>query len=216
METLSARACIRYGWETFKKRPWFFIGAVVVYFIVLFALDAASSSLFSKTLGLTWVAVLVNWAIEVLASIGLISFMLKAHDNPAGAQLSDLWNPQPFWRYLGAYILLILIVLGGFILLIVPGIIWAIMFGFAMYVVIDRGKGPMEALRESARITKGHRWMLLRLGVLSALVALLGIICLAVGILVAIPVTTLASVHAYRMLSASAAEPASGAGPVAG
>jgi hypothetical protein len=66
-----------------------------------------------------------------LLSMGATTFYLVAHDNPEAADLSLLWHPQPFWKYLGMYILVALVIAAGLILLIVPGIIFALMFMFA-------------------------------------------------------------------------------------
>jgi hypothetical protein len=75
---------------------------------------------------------------------------------------------------------------------------------FATYFVVDKGMGPIEALKASARITKGNRMRLLALFAAGMLISLFGALALIVGLLVAIPVITLASVHAYRRLSAAA------------
>ncbi len=72
---------------------------------------------------------------------------------------------------------------------------------FTTFIVIDRELGPIEAMKESMRIARGHRWPLLGLIVLLALIVLVGVLALFVGLLVAMPVTTLAFVHAYRVLS---------------
>ena len=48
---------------------------------------------------------LIFAAIDVLFSMGLVTFLLRAHDDVQSAKISDLWNPEPFWRYLGGEIL---------------------------------------------------------------------------------------------------------------
>lgn len=53
----------------------------------------------------------------------------------------------------------ILVVL-GFVLLIIPGIIFLIWFYFAQYVAIVEGLGPVAALRRSRQIVKGYFWPL--------------------------------------------------------
>jgi uncharacterized membrane protein len=72
---------------------------------------------------------------------------------------------------------------------------------FTTLIVIDKELGPIEAMKESMRIGRGYRWPLLGLIALLALIALAGVIALFVGLLVAMPVVTLAFVHAYRTLS---------------
>ncbi|MFH0792198.1 MAG: DUF975 family protein, partial [bacterium] len=81
-------------------------------------------------------------------------------DNREGS-FSDIYSCYPlFWKYLASSLLYGLIVFGGMILLIIPGIIWAYKFFFSQYLVIDKGLGPIAALKESSRITKGHKWNL--------------------------------------------------------
>ena len=104
----------------------------------------------------------------------------------------------PFWRFLGAHILTVIAVVLGFLVLVVPGIILAIGLSFVPYLVVDRGLGPIEALKESWRITKGHKWQLLLLFLALVGINLLGVLALIVGIFVTVPITMLAFAHAYR------------------
>lgn len=211
MNTLSGSECIRFSWETFKKRPWFLIGAFVVTIVISWAISflngfvtaLAGNGGFGGVVG-----IVVAIVPQTLLGMGMTAFFLKAHDSVESVSLSELWHPQPFWSYLGATILNGLIVVGGFILLIVPGIIFALMFVFTLYAVIDRDLGPIGALKESARITKGNRLNVLGLLGLVLLLNIAGLVALIVGLLVTIPVSTLAIVHAYRTLSARAGTPA--------
>jgi uncharacterized membrane protein len=76
------------------------------------------------------------------------------------------------------------------------------MFIFTTFIVVDRELGPIEAMKESYRITRGHKWDLLGLVYVLIIVAVFGLVALVVGLLVSIPVCTLALVHTYRVLSA--------------
>ena len=94
------------------------------------------------------------------------------------------------------------IVIGGFILLIVPGCIWLMQFYMSTYVVIDRGAEPIRALKTSSAITYGAKW---DLGLFTTVVALLnigGLIAFGIGIMITLPVTMLATAHIYRTLLA--------------
>ena len=81
-----------------------------------------------------------------------------------------------------------------------PGVIVGLMFMFTTFIVIDRGLGPIEAMKESRRITDGHKWTLLGFSLMLVLINLLGMLALVVGLLVTIPVSSLALVQAYRLL----------------
>ncbi len=200
MNDFSAGACIRFGWETFKKRPWFLIGSFLLYMVVVGTLDAACDQLIQQGGAVDIVATVARLVIDLVAGMSLISFALKAHDSVETVRLGDFWKLNPFWKYTGTIVLYWIIVLCGIVLLIVPGFIWSVMFGFAILLVMDRNMMPMDALKESKRMTYGYKWQLFWLGILSALVVVLGLICLVVGILVAYPVAMLAFVHAYRIL----------------
>lgn len=197
-------SAIRFGWETFKKRPWFFVGASVVIFIAYGVAGAVTSAIDAGLGGSakepTLIGSLINWILSTFISMGVTAFYLAAHDNPETVDLTPLWHPRPFWKFLGASILVGLTIGIGFVLLIVPGLIAAVFFMFTTFIVIDKELGPIEAMKESMRIGHGYRWPLLGFICVLALIMLAGAVALLVGVLVAMPVASLAFVHAYRVL----------------
>lgn len=205
MEHYSTGAAVRFGWNKFQERPGILIGAMLITTILSWILNAISrgpapEQMHSMSIG--WLlAFVVASLLNVLIGMGTTAFMLKAHDDIESVTLKDLWHPHPFRRYLLANVAATAIVIVGLILIIVPGIIVALALLFVNFIVIEREISAADALRESARITKGYRWQLF--GLLLAVVGIniLGLLCLGVGLLVSIPVSTLAIVHAYRSLS---------------
>jgi uncharacterized membrane protein len=207
----SAGQALRFGWETFKRRPWFFIGSTFVILLVSGLINGLTSGIDAAITGSieepSILGSVINLALGTLLSMGATAFYLAAHDNPDTADLSLLWHPRPFWKFLGTSILLALAIAVGLVLLIVPGIIFGLMFMFATFIVIERELGPIDALSESHRLTRGHKWQLFGFVLLLLLVNLLGLLALVVGLLVSIPVSTLAFVQAYRVLGGSAGTP---------
>jgi uncharacterized membrane protein len=65
----------------------------------------------------------------------------------------------------------------GLILLIVPGIMFALRWSVALPACVVEGLGPLASMKRSAQLTKGHRWkpfgIFLLLWVVSALAGLL-------------------------------------------
>ncbi len=200
MDSFSAGSCIRFGWETFKKRPWFLIGSYLVLFVVVSVISGALGQFTNDGTAVTFICTIARYAVEMLSGMGTIAFTLKAHDDIENVRLMDLWHPYPFWKYTGSTVLFGIVFLVGIILLVVPGIIWSIMFGFAGYLVIDKQMRPIEAFKQSKRITYGYKWELFLLGILTLLLTILGLVCLLVGFLVVYPIIVIASAHAYRTL----------------
>jgi hypothetical protein len=209
MNGFSAGSCIRFGWEAFKKRPWFLIFVTLVISILEggYRYQYQTNNPPTLTPGLVVLIVVTGIVVGVIATLarmGRVKMSLKAHDDVSAVHWKDLWAPHPFWRYIGASLLTGLIVLVGFILLIVPGIIFALRYMFVPYIVMDKGLMPMDALRESARITYGYKWQLFGFFLLLVLLNILGLICLIVGLLVTVPITWLAVTRAYKTLEQKA------------
>ena len=78
-----------------------------------------------------------------------------------------------FWPIIGAAILITLGAGIGFALLIIPGVILGLMWSAALSVCVIERRGPIKCLGRSAFLTKGHRWALLGLFILVAIVALI-------------------------------------------
>ncbi|MEG6509853.1 hypothetical protein V6C03_12855 [Methyloligella sp. 2.7D] len=129
-----------------------------------------------------------------------MSFFLKGHDNPQTVSLGDLWHPESLLSFIGTYILVAIVVAIGLILFVIPGIILALMLMFALWFVIDRGLGPIEAMKASNEITRGHKWQLLGFLIVLWLINLVGALALGIGLLVTVPVTVLSIIEAYRRL----------------
>jgi len=215
----SIGSAVDFGWETFKKRPGFFVGTSLVILLLNIAagavtsvIDAGLTGSMDKTTPISFMADLV---LGTFINMGVTAFYLNAYDNPDTVSLASLWHPQPFWKFLAASLLLGLAIVIGFLLLIVPGVIFTLMFMFATFIVVDRELGPIEAMKESKRLAHGHKWALLGFVLMLALINLLGVLALGVGLLVSIPVSSLAFVHAYRTLTANAGPPPAITAPTA-
>jgi len=65
------------------------------------------------------------------------------------------------WSYLGAAIITGLLTGLGFVLLIIPGIIIAVWFSFASFVVVNENLSPIAALKASRNYVRGKFWAVL-------------------------------------------------------
>lgn len=210
MKTFSAQEMVVFGWTTFKSRWEFFVGATALWMLASFVIGAVTDRFPEHAADgfVLWVfGIAISVVLSALLNMGFVAFSLKAHDAPQEAVVRMLWHPHPFWKYLGASVLSFVVIVAGLVLLIVPGVIAALALACTTMLVIDRELAPIEAMKESVRITKGHRLELLLLAVVLFALNILGALALLVGLLVSIPVSYLAVAHAYRTLAAAAPAP---------
>lgn len=74
-----------------------------------------------------------------------------------------------------------LAIVGGYILLIVPGIIFSVWFLFSSYALILEDKRDVSALKRSKQLVKDHWWYIC--GITFAIGAIFGLVTLAVAII---------------------------------
>lgn len=139
--------------------------------------------------------------LSIVLTVGIIKLALIQIDGQK-TELEELFtNYKKAWHYFLASLLVGLIVFAGFILLIVPGIIWALKYQFVPYLIVDKNLGILEAMRESSRITTGFKWRLFLFNLLTGLINMAGMLALGVGLLLTMPITWVAQAKAYRVLS---------------
>lgn len=214
MATFVKKEAIDFGWKTVKNNlKKFIVFALVVILvsiipqIIVSALEEQSKTDPNSISGLLiFIITVASYIINLVISIGIIRFSLKFVDGKKG-EIKDLYttNKTEVWHYFLGSLLYGLRVLLGYILLIVPGIIWSIKYSQYSYLIIDKGMKPSEAIKKSGEITNGNKMNLFLLGLLLGLINIAGVIALFFGLLVTIPLTLLAQAYVYRKLMSGAA-----------
>ncbi len=200
--SLNAQEAVKIGWEAFKEHPWLSIG-VLIFSQVLsvgfnFILTNVNGVYESFAMGP--VAMVTNQLISVYVAMVMIYAFLRMYDNKDVNLGNILLSWRKFVNYFLVTILVGVAVLIGFMLLIIPGVILSFKLSLAPYLVIDRDMGPINAIKESWRLTKGNIGYLLSLAILLLGVNLLGLLALVVGLVVSISVSFYAGIHAYRTI----------------
>ncbi|OGZ35498.1 MAG: hypothetical protein A3A94_02665 [Candidatus Portnoybacteria bacterium RIFCSPLOWO2_01_FULL_43_11] len=199
-QNFSKKEAIKFGWQTMKSNLGFFIGLLLLVFVINIGPGLLTALVLGKIPLLSFVFAVISWVLQIIIGIGLIKIALKFCGNEKG-EFSDLFSSYPlFFKYLFGSILYGLIVFGGLILLIIPGIIWSIKYQFYLYFIVDKGLGPIESLKKSGEITKGVKWNLFLFGLLLAGINILGVLALLIGMFAAIPTTMVATAFVYRKL----------------
>ena len=203
--TFSIKEAFSYGWTTFKKRPVFFIvfsliiiGANIIPSFLNGILSNKELHLETLSFVITVLGAILSW----IVTLGMINFTLKIYDNKPVTYSSIFEKWKLILSYFLSNLLYGLIIFAGLILLIVPGIIWSIKFQYFPYTMVDRGTGIIESLKLSSKITNGNKWKLFLFNLAQGLICILGFLLLGIGILIAIPLITMAEAYVYRKLSA--------------
>ncbi len=91
-------------------------------------------------------------------------------------------------------------VLVGCILLVFPGIYLGLSLGLYSFLIVDQDMGPIEALKRSMAITKGHLLQLALFYFVLCMVVFGGMICFVIGVIPASIVSSIALGRVYRQL----------------
>ena len=197
------------GWKTFKKQKWAFVKIAIVYFLITivpsiidvighYMGEGAEDPIF------TILSICINIAIFIVGlilPIGYAYITLSAVDGKT-VSVKDLFSTQGvFWKFFFASVLSTIITMIGFLLLIIPGVFASVVLIFWGYIVVDKKMSPVKALKKSFYMTRGMRWRILGFICVGILFNVLGLILLGVGLLVTVPVSTLALTHLYRHIN---------------
>ena len=137
MNDFSATATVRAAWAMFKERSGFLIFTTLVIFAFAALIGSLNGELVRSS-ALPVLGFFVSIALGTLLGMGMTAFFLQAHDAIESVELATLWHPQQFLNFLAVRILTSIAVGVGIVLFIGPGIMFALMFLFASFVVIDR------------------------------------------------------------------------------
>lgn len=202
-KSFSIGEALRFGWGAALSNFWFFVGVLAVVVLVTTILSVLSEFFIADVPFISFFFALVSWVVGIIVSLGLLGIMLAFADGQKPPLAKLFSYAHLFFNYLFASAIYGLIVIAGLLLLIVPGIIWAIKFQFYPFAIIDKGLGSLAALKESSRITQGVKMKLFLFGLVITGVNFLGALVLGLGLLVTIPTTMVATAFVYRRLAFS-------------
>ncbi len=190
-QKFSKKEAIKFGWHRMKSDFLFFAAVLAAVGLVSYI----------SRFGVILTA--VSWILQIFLGMVIVRISVNIAEGKKVGFENLHQDYEKFFDFVIAYVLYYLIVLGGLVLLIVPGIIWAVKYQFFPYLIIDKGMKASDALKESARITKGARWDLFLFYFLNIGMNLLGMLAFFVGVFVTAPITMVAYAHVYGKLESS-------------
>jgi uncharacterized membrane protein len=189
---------VTYSWNTCLQHAGSYLLVSLVVFVgntVVVLLAAANDRA-----GFQLAFELLGALIDLLLLLGLIRASLEVVDG-ATPRLGEVFRPDGYGPYLAASIFFLGGTYLGIVLLIVPGVVFAVVFQFYGYVVAEHPDiTATAALRRSAEITRGTRLRLIGLAVVLVCLNLAGALCV-VGLIVTYGISALALAYVYRVLS---------------
>jgi len=181
---------IEFGWSAVKSH--------LVFFICIFLLFAALSFM-SYGAGAIGTQVVLGLLVSGI-SLGYIKLSIDMVDGKA-PEFKELFSCfSLLLKYLIAAIIYTIVVAIGLVLFVIPGVIWAVQFGFYPYVIVKERLGPLSALRKSSTLTAGVKGKLIIFAFALLGINLLGVVALGIGIIITMPMSVIAAAHVFRQL----------------
>lgn len=191
----SIREAVRDSWHMFWRHVWFFGGMAAITFLL---------SLFKSEHHIV-VTTLVIIAQVLWGYVWLSTSLAAADDKEDILHFKYLSSHMPNFRQfltlIGIGIVTAIIVVVGLVLLIIPGLYFAIRLAFAQLAYVDHQDGVKKSLERSWHMVKGKIfWTVVLVALVQVGILIVGFLALFIGLLVAYPLTMLVYARFYRAL----------------
>lgn len=190
----------KYFWQIVKIGLIMIFFSFVVGFVVgLFSGDKSSTTPSAPTF-LSFIVSVLSWFVQTYLQVGWVRFslLLSRDIKPTLHTWSNIF--PILFKYILASIVYSIVVVVGLILLIIPGIIWAIKYSYVLTLTVDKNLSLKDAFATSRDMTAGLKWRLMGFGGALLGVNILGFLLLGVGLIFTIPLTTIATYVMYNKL----------------
>jgi uncharacterized membrane protein len=191
---------IGYGWAAYWKN----VGPMLVIVLIIAAVHVAFGVVGDEVDSLAGriLLQLAAWLIGLFLALGLFRVALEI-TRGVQPEIGDLFKSEGYAPYIVASILFGIGFFVGLLLFVIPGIIFAVVFGFYGFVAAERGNDvlALETLQRAAEISRGNRWQLFGLAIVLFLINVLGALLFVVGLLFTAGITIIAWAYTYRRLS---------------
>lgn len=183
------RELIKFGWEKTRENLWFLVCIAFIYLVI-------TSITVNNHIGMFVSMVLT------IAAIALSLHVTSGHTPTYRDILKPFQTYHVAVHYFIATLLYAVAVIIGLIFVLLPGIYYAVQLQFYSYIIVEhKDISPMEALKKSLEITKGHFWKIFAFSLIALVANILGALAFGIGLLITLPVTALSYARLYRKLA---------------
>ena len=172
---------------------WSYMAPFLIYLIITSVIAVLQDATVGTGEGVaaSLTQVIVNILVYPLGiGLGLLGIRRAAgKDTP----LSTLW--EPYSQFIPLVVMLVLmglLIVGGFFLLVLPGIYLAVSYAFAPYLMIEKNMGVWEALETSRKAITTCWWRYFGLLLIAVLLFIVGTIPLLIGLVWVLPIMAIA------------------------
>jgi uncharacterized membrane protein len=216
---LDAGAAFSYSWRKFCDHWGVFVPMMLIVAIIALAgtviafltlIPVMSGSSDSTSLALSWTAYLLTIVVVTFITYVLQAGLLRAAlaitrgEEPRMAMLVERTHMGTF---VGTVLLVSVAFLVGYLLCILPGLIVLLFCAYAPFIALDRGVGPIDAIRRSIELVRARFGEVLVVMLLAGAVYYVGSLACYVGLLVSTPVSILMIAVSYRALEGEPVAP---------
>lgn len=199
-----------FAWQVWKVNLGLLVGVTVIIMAISMAISLVMSGIQFALLQndqpevaqiANLIGQIVSNLVQMFLTIGQVQIALKLARGQR-ADFGDLFGGGPlFLPVLAISILTGIMYTVGFLLLIVPGVILALMFWPTYYLVVDQKTGIIESFSVAQRVTQGNWGTAFVLWLLSICIIVVGCAAMCIGLLFAAPLISLIFAVAYLMMS---------------
>ena len=207
--------CITRAWALVRNNFWPVVGvsALVLFAIVginqLFGLITnpivnqmvTDQKVNARGILIVLGVTIISAPVSTIFMAGLFKYYLKLirGEMPTVSDAFSGFGPRTGQLILLSLVQMTLVVV-GYMFCIIPGIYLTVAWYFAIPLVIDRNLDFWPALQLSRRLVSKHWFIVFAAMLVFGLVAMIGIIACGIGILVTMPVGTIALMYAYETI----------------
>lgn len=199
--SFTVKEALSYGWETFKKEWRFLVAVFGIAFLASMVPSMLRDWAQENAPQMRFIFSIIGWVVQMITNIGLFIISLKIVDGKK-PKIADLYKHYNLLlNYFLGSLIYGAVLIGGLILLIIPGIIWGIKYQYTTNLIIDKKMSPLDAFKKSGKITEGRKMKLFYLGLAFMGLSLLGLITFGLGLFITWPIISLSGAYVYRKLS---------------
>jgi len=203
MDSFSKKDLIVKAFNIYKKHIFSLTVIYASVFIVMWgATQVTRELIISPDISNLYAFIFIagNFFVQTMMGMWVVYLALKIDMNfiPKLSDFMRVVNLYP--RFIAISFVVLVMFYLGLALFIVPGLFVLSAFVFSSYDVLDKPHSIFKSIVYSFKITKGHRINILLFVALLVLLNLIGTITI-IGLLISVPVTSIAMAHLYHFLS---------------